>query len=267
MLTSIQEIEKLIENSDKILIGIGEEFSCNKIDLKGSKVYQEYLGKLEDEEDTQKAAWLIEPIKKHYINFELDLEESSVFKAYKRLFKLMKEKDYFIVSMNSDSLLETAGFLTDRLVYPCGKQMLYQCSKNCTNQVWRNEDIDKSIIQQIMDRNVKLSNIERPVCKNCGEDTVYNEVGKQSYCETGYLSQWEKYTDWTAHTLNQSLCILELGVGFLYPSVIRWPFEKISFINNKANFVRVNEKFQQVSSDLVNKSITIKMNAIDFLLQ
>ena len=62
----------------------------------------------------------------------------------------------------------------------------------------------------------------------CGSDAAGNVVTDEEYDESMYLPQWEVYTKWLQNTLNHKLCILELGVGFAYPSVVRFPFEKIA---------------------------------------
>ena len=79
------------------------------------------------------------------------------------------------------------------------------------------------------------------------------------------MADWERYRKWLSCTLNKKLCILELGVGFQYPSVIRWPFEKTAFLNNKASFVRVNSKFFQLSEELKGKAISIPQNPLVLL--
>lgn len=43
--------------------------------------------------------------------------------------------------------------------------------------------------------------------------------------------QWNGYMNWLSRTLNRKLVILELGEGFLQPTIIRWPFEKTVMIN------------------------------------
>ena len=60
-----------------------------------------------------------------------------------------------------------------------------------------------------------------------------NNVYAENYNENGYLSDWQIYTKWLQGTLNKKVLILELGVGLVFPSVIRWPFEKIAFYNQK----------------------------------
>jgi len=84
--------------------------------------------------------------------------------------------------------------------------------------------------------------------------------------EEDYMSRWNNYTKWLGGTLNHSICILELGVLFNYPNIIRWPFEKIAFFNQKSSFIRVNNKLPQLSEDIADKGLSIQENAIEFLL-
>lgn len=263
----LQKIENILQDSDKILIGLGEEFTSDKIQLSNSTIYNNYLEKRTNEKGSDEVEWLIEYIRNYYINNEVDLEQLNIFQAYKELFRMVKDKDYYIISLNTDGLLEKVGFSSDRIVHPCGFRNNFQCANNCSNEVWQNVDIENNIIQKILDKNIKLSQIKTPICEKCGELAQYNVIEKSNYSENGYLDKWSNYLEWTALTLNKKICVLELGVSFKYPSVIRWPFEKISFFNNKAQFIRVNEKFEQVSEELANKAITIKVNSIDFLLK
>ena len=50
-----------------------------------------------------------------------------------------------------------------------------------------------------------------------------------------------------------------------YPSVIRFPFEKVTFINNKAKFVRVHEFLYQLTEDIKEKGTSIETNPVELL--
>ena len=66
-------------------------------------------------------------------------------------------------------------------------------------------------------------------------------------------------------TINKKICIIELGVGMKYPTIIRWPFEKIAFCNNKASFVRIHSYLYQLSEELNGKGISVEADPIKFL--
>ena len=77
-------------------------------------------------------------------------------------------------------------------------------------------------------------------------------------------NSWEKYLHWLSFTLNQKLCVLELGVGFKNPDVIRFPFEKVAYFNQKSRYIRMNDKFPQLSAEIAERGISIKENPVAF---
>ena len=93
------------------------------------------------------------------------------------------------------------------------------------------------------------------------------EYSKIKYNEKSYIETWKDYTTFLSRTLNSNLLILELGVGLEYPTVIRWPFEKVAFINNKAHLVRVHEKLYHHTPEIENKTDSIQMNSVEYILQ
>jgi hypothetical protein len=67
--------------------------------------------------------------------------------------------------------------------------------------------------------------------------------------------------------LSEDLLILELGVGLEYPTVIRFPFEKIAYINNKAYMIRVHEKLYQLTEQISKKAVSVQGNSMDYIKQ
>lgn len=101
----------------------------------------------------------------------------------------------------------------------------------------------------------------------CGSDAAGSTVLDENYDESIYLPQWEQYKKWLQNTLNRKLCILELGVGFQYPSVIRWAFEKTAYYNQKSRLLRVHDKFFQLTPEIKERSISISENPINLMLR
>jgi hypothetical protein len=51
-------------------------------------------------------------------------------------------------------------------------------------------------------------------------------------------------------------------VGFSKPGIIRFPFEKTAFFNQKAFLCRVNEKFPQTEESLGARAAGIAVNSV-----
>lgn len=130
-----------------------------------------------------------------------DNDERSL-EAYKALFDIIRDKDYYVISLCKDGVIEMSGIDRDRIVSP-------------------NDETD---------------------------------------------DKWEAYNQWLSRTLNRKLCLLELGVGLKYPTIIRWPFEKIAFFNNKAVMYRIHKSLFQTTEELGDKCIGIKADPLDFVL-
>ena len=111
----------------------------------------------------------------------------------------------------------------------------------------------------------ELEDNQQLLCPKCGAKLIMNRISKRKYSEEGYIQKWNLYMKWLQGTLNRNVCILELGVGMKYPSVIRWPFEKIAFINQKAKFIRVHDYLYQLTEDLKEKGISVQENPCVFL--
>ena len=92
-------------------------------------------------------------------------------------------------------------------------------------------------------------------------------MGVSKYAEEGYLKQWDVYTKWLQGTVNKKLCVLELGAGLEYPKIIRFPFEKIVFYNQKAFMYRIHSLIYQLGEEIGNRGIGIKEDPIDFLIK
>ena len=49
------------------------------------------------------------------------------------------------------------------------------------------------------------------------------------------------------------------------PNLIRWPFERIVMINDKAHFYRVHSTFYQIPKEIADKACTMKINSYEVL--
>lgn len=76
---------------------------------------------------------------------------------------------------------------------------------------------------------------------------------------------WEQYLHWLSFTLNQKLCILELGVGFAHPEIVRFPFERTCYFNRKSRYIRIHKKFPQLSAEIAERGVSIQEDPAVFL--
>lgn len=255
-----QILKEKIADAELVLIGIGEEFNENF-----SKIgqYPHLMKGLEEIDFDESIAWAVPFLEKEYLKLQ---KEAETVQAYKNLHELVKDKNYFIVTTCIDGHIENAGFHPEKIVEPCGNYSKLQCSAKCSNELWDSESYMPEIRKRL-EQSESLKGMKQPVCPHCGQPLAFNNIINENYVEEGYLPQWEKYTKWLQGTVNKKLCILELGAGMNLPNIIRWPFEKVAFYNQKASFFRINEKLYQLTEEIGEKGISIERNARDYLLE
>lgn len=261
----MEDVLQLIQDAEMILIGIGEEFD----DRKMLRKYEGYTA-VRQLLDGSEVEWLIPAFDRM---FARDAGESRVHEVLEQLAGKISDKNYFVVSTSTNDSIRDVSWREGRLVMPCGGSRWKQCMHNCgygltevTAGDWEAmEEFRKKLLsgQEMLEGNAPETGLGN--CAGCGGPLILNNIYTEKYDENGYLEQWRAYTKWLQGTLNRRLLILELGVGMQCPSVIRWPFEKVAFYNQKASFYRVNETLYQLSEDLNGKAVGISQNAIDWL--
>lgn len=235
-----KEILDLINDADIVLIGIGETFERKDNDWKTPA-----FNLLQKEDPLAAGYEQLRYWKKH--------PDTKVVEAYNRLYDLVKEKDYFVVTTCMDDRIYESNFDEEKITAPCGTWRFLQCSANCTDE-----------LLPVTDEMIHSGQVV--YCPHCHAKAVFNQVTAEKYNESGYMPAWVAYRNWLQRTINKKVCILELGVGMKYPTIIRWPFEKIAFCNQKSSFVRVHRTLFQLSEELHGKGYSIETDPIDFLL-
>ena len=111
------------------------------------------------------------------------------------------------------------------------------------------------VITTCTDRKIESAGLkkERVVCPLLEE----NDQEKETV--------WEIYLKWLQGTIYKKLLVLELGVGLVYPNLIRFPFEKTVFYNQKAELVRVHDKLFQLPVELKGRGISVEEDAVRLL--
>lgn len=226
-----QDVLTRINESEMILVGIGEELSCYPgIDW---NVYKEW------------SDW-----KEFFLSSETK-DKSEIQAFYQFLGSILTRKNYFIITTNVDDLIYEFDLKPERIVAPCGSKNRLQC--RCEGE----EGLIKASEQY-------YSMVDACVCEKCGHVYEPNIYNKNYYNESGYLKQWNLYNKWLQGTLNKKLTILELGCNFSFLSVIRLPFEKIAMINQKSYYYRINGRFPQVTAELKEKMKSISCMPQEF---
>lgn len=176
-----------------------------------------------------------------------DPAQEKLRRAYEALYSLAEGKDYYLVTTVTDGAVYDTAFDGKRVTAPCGNIHWRQCSKACTKDIWEEGEVPSDI------------------CPHCGAPMTGNTIQAEAYIEEGYLPGWTAYKTWQGSALNRRLLMLELGAGLDSPTVIRWPFERIAFLNQKAYLFRVHENLSQLPKD-IQRAGRREENSLDWVL-
>ena len=256
-------LKQNIEDAQYVLVGIGAEFAQRLEPMEQDAFYASLAAQARsDAFEGQIRQYL----QFHYLKRHPD---KRILDAYGQLASLLERKDYFIVSLCTDDLIYETGLDPSRIVTPCGGWRAMQCGRECvTDQepLVTDENVMRELLSSIDECDGELDAIDFPVCAECSAPLWFNQISAPEYREEGYLPQWQKYTRWLMGTLNRKLCILELGVGMQFLQIIRFPFEKVAYVNQKAYFYRVHSRLYQLTEELKEKGVSVPQNPVDFLL-
>ncbi len=249
-----QIIQKLAE-ADMVLVGLGEELDVLN-EVRQEPHFKEVTGGMSE-------FGMLPYIEK------LKLEEKKKDRQllYEALAERLNGKNYFVITTCLDGLAKESGLNEERIVAPCGGYEKLQCGAKCSTNLY---DVPKDILLQtsrILEGREGLEDFREPVCPYCNTSLVFNNVNAQNYLEEGYLDKWQIYKKWLQGTVNKKICLLEIGVGMKYPTVIRWPFEKITFYNRKAELFRVHSRIYQITGEIKERGHGLCQKPEEFLKQ
>lgn len=177
-------------------------------------------------------------------------------KPYVELLRLVKDKEYFVLTTNVDHQFQLAGFDKKRLFYTQGDYGLWQCSKACHNKTYDNEDtIRKMVAEQ---KNMRIPSGLIPKCPVCGAPMTMNLRSDNAFVQDrGWYEAAERYKRFLRRYKNLHILFLELGVGANTPAIIKYPFWQMTAGNSKAFYVCVNQEEASVPPEIENRSVCI----------
>lgn len=214
-----------------------------------------------------------------YINRYMDAPKP----VYHKLYDLVKDKDYFVLTTNVDHCFQKAGFDKHRLFYTQGDYGLFQCSRPCHQNTYDNETIIREMIKAQgygidMDGALVLpksaspkmmipSNLV-PHCPKCGEPMSMNLRADHTFVEDkGWHFASERYKQFLRRHQHMNVMFLEAAVGFNTPTIIKYSFWHMTKEWKDAVYVCLNYGEAYAPDEIKRKSICINGDIGDILCQ
>lgn len=245
--TKINRIRTEIETADAIIIGAGAGLSTSAGFTYSGSRFHKYFKDFEDKfgfHDMYSGGFY--PYKtpeEHWAYWsryiEVNRYQNTDKPVYENLYELVKDKDYFVITTNVDHCFQKAGFDKTRLFYTQGDYGLFQCSVPCCQITYDNRDIIGRMVKE--QKNMRIPSELLPKCPVCGKPLTMNLRSDNKFVEDkGWHRAARRYDDFIRRHKNSHILLLELGVGYNTPGIVKYPFWRITAQNAKAVYACIN---------------------------
>ena len=193
--------------------------------------------------------------------------------VYDRLFELVQDKDYFVLTTNVDHCFQKSGFAKHRLFYTQGDYGLFQCSQPCNISTYENKDVIFKMVEAqgyiinedgtlfLPDGAVPEMSVPKelvPYCPRCGKPMTMNLRADDTFVEDeGWHLTAERYNSFLRAIQGQYVLFLELGVGYNTPGIVKFSFWRMTAANPQATYACVNYGEAVCPEEIAGRSIVI----------
>ncbi len=264
MMSMVEQLKKLINECEAIVIGAGSGLSTAADFEYGGKTFMDNFKYMYDNygyKDMYSAGF-------HWFDSEedkwgywskmiyLNRYKTEAKTLYTKLLNIVKDKNYFVITTNVDHQFQKASFDKNKLFYMQGDYGLFQCSKPCHKKTYDNKELVLSMVNN--QENNKIPSSLIPKCPKCGAVMTTNLRCDDTFVEDdGWHKAQNNYIKFINENRKKKILFLELGVGYSTPVWIKYPFMKMTYENQNAVYVCIDMGYQEVPKEIVKQSILI----------
>lgn len=140
-----------------------------------------------------------------------------------------------------------------------GDYSLLQCEDGCHNKLYNNKETVEEWLEVTEDLKIPKDTV--PKCPVCGKNMDMNLRKDASFVQDEYwYKQSKEYKKFLCGTKGKNVVLLEIGVGFNTPGIIRFPFEQMVYNDIKTTLIRINKEYPQTMLEIENKTISFSEN-------
>ncbi len=273
---AVCELKDWLDTSDKILIGAGAGLSAAAgLSYLDEDLFRQFqpemaargyhypyeLFEREKENWPPAREWAYNVKHVNFVRYVFPPAE-----LYKKLLRILSGKDFFVVTSNCDRQFMRTGFPMERVFEAQGSYDRLKCINGCTRETWDIKPFIDRLLPLIDSETFMISDEAAiPSCPYCGAPLF---AAVRDFDE--YKTEKQRYYDWAESSIDKKLCIVEIGVGFNTPVVIRWPFERLTYAHDNAHLFRINKEYKEwpghggfsmIPSELKDKATSMPYDA------
>ncbi len=287
----LDRLQKELDQVEAVVIGAGAGLSTSAgfvyTGERFEKYFRDFAGKYHFRDMYSGGFYPYDTLEEHwaywsryiYINRYMDAPKP----VYHKLYDLIKEKDYFVLTTNVDHCFQKAGFDKRRLFYTQGDYGLLQCSRPCHQNTYDNEFLIREMVRSqgyaVADNGTlvlpegavpKMAVPAElvPHCPKCGKPMSMNLRADHTFVEDeGWHQASERYAKFLRRHQNMKVMFLEAAVGFNTPGIIKYSFWRMTHEWKNAVYVCLNDGEAYAPDEIKSKSICINGDIGEILYQ
>ncbi len=269
--------QKALQNADYILIGAGAGLSAAAgLTYSGERFtdnFADFIVKYGIKDMYAATFYPFQTPAEHWAHWarHIDVNRFSqpATKLYQNLLQLVQKKAYFILTTNVEAQFIKAGFLQETIFAVQGDYAFLQCAVGCHDKLYDNEELIKQMLAKTKECKIPLELI--PKCPVCGGEMDINVRHNAFFVQDAkWYKAKERYEQFLSQIADRETVFLDLGVGYNTPSIIRYPFEQMTYQTDKSVLIRVNRDYPMGVKENTSKTIAFNENMqmiVDTLLK
>ena len=260
----IEQLSEVLSNADAVVIGAGAGLSASAGLTYSGERFARYFGDFQAKYDIRDmysgGFYPFDGLEERWAWWSRQIMVNRYEKApkpvYDGLLRLVRDRDYFVLTTNVDHQFQLAGFDKKRLFYTQGDYGLWQCSKPCHQETYDNEEIVRRMFTEQKDMRVPSELV--PYCPKCGRPMAMNLRCDDTFVQdAGWYAAAERYQDFLRRHKGTRMLFLELGVGGNTPVIIKYPFWKMTLQNKNSTYACINQEDAYIPGEIQRRSICI----------
>ena len=259
----ILQAKQAIKQADYIIIGAGSGLSAAAgLKYSGEKFernYKEFIEKYHFEDLYSASFYDFSSQEEKWAFFakmiKLNRYNEKPLKLYQKLYEIIKDKNYFVLSTNVDGQFFNSGFDKDKVFEVQGDYCYLQCENACHNKLYYNKELVEKWIQNTVDCKIPSNLVMK--CPVCGGNMDMNLRKDANFVQdSNWYDMSRKYDEFLGRTKDKNVVLLEIGVGFNTPGIIRFPFEQMTNNSKKTTLIRINKDYPSTMLEIESKTIS-----------
>ena len=160
---------------------------------------------------------------------------------HRTLLKMLEEKHIFCLSTNTDGQFNKAGLPENKIFCTQGDYFHIQCARGCHQKIYESSELFRKMDRKRKDCLIPTELV--PKCPVCGGRMNMNlRIDNYFVQDEAWYDGEKRFGDFLSEALDseKNLCLLELGVGYNTPTIIRFPFENLVRKYENVSLIRMN---------------------------